>query len=334
MTSIQAAPSATSMSTRGSGRSPRPRPRTGGSRRRLRAPRTPRRGRAPPVRGSGGRRPHARSGRRATRRRGRGCRRDQRPERVAEQLREDVPGVARRGLRLRTRRRARSRGSSPARLAATRPSTPTRTSATPIRRTARRRSPASHTARRAARSVRSGSSHASAFKIGNASCAVSSSSERRISMRPTSSGSSSSTCCADADPVGGLQHDPLEVESHDPAFRRDGLAVALEHLDERPVRLLERGRPQPLETRLLERARDEPVRRLAGSRGRRAREILEVLGELRLDLGVDVDRVEELVDGAGGNRLPDRVVLDELASSCPRRRRCSAPPGRPRPRTC
>ena len=71
--------------------------------------------------------------------------------------------------------------------------------------------------------------------------------------------------------------------------------LGLEHPDERLVRLLDRERPQPLEPGLLERSRHELIGALAEAGGRGPREGLQVLRQLVLDLGLDVDRVEELV---------------------------------------
>ena len=89
-----------------------------------------------------------------------------------------------------------------------------------------------------AMSVRIGRNHASAFRIWKPSWAASSSSELRISIRPTSGGG-----CPrpgrEADPVRCLEHDRLEIERDDALGRRDGALVALEYRDERPCDLLE-----------------------------------------------------------------------------------------------
>ena len=118
-------------------------------------------------------------------------------------------------------RRASRRRSSAVSLAARRPRMPTIASVTPTPRTARRRSRASQTAPRTRASVRSGSTQASVFRSWNTFWAVSSSSERRITMRPASAGSLSCDLLADADAVGGLEHDLPEVERDHATLGRD-----------------------------------------------------------------------------------------------------------------
>ena len=117
---------------------------------------------------------------------------------------------------------------------------------------------------------------------------------------------------AKADSVGRLQHDQLEVERDDPSIRRHRPAIGLEHPDERLVRLLHRECPQPLEPGLPERsprADRSPSRRPSqaprGTSGPR---------QLVVDLGLDVDRAEELVHDLRGDRRANRVVLDELGA--------------------
>ncbi len=107
--------------------------------------------------------------------------------------------------------------------------------------------------------------------------------------------------------------DRPQVERHLAALRRDAVAAALEHLDERLVRLLERRLEERLEHRLLERAIDDLVRRLPEAGGGCAGEPLVVGRKLLLDLGLDVDVREELVDGAVRDGAPDLRVVEERA---------------------
>ena len=95
---------------------------------------------------------------------------------------------------------------------------------------------------------------------------------------------------------------------------RDAIAAALEHLDERRVRLLERDAEEILEDGLLERAVDDLVRGLAQTGGRGPGEALVVLRQLLLDLRLDVDVREELVHGAVRHRAADLVVVEERAA--------------------
>src|SRR5262249_9839529 len=60
-------------------------------------------------------------------------------------------------------------------------------------------------------------------------------------------------------------------------------------------------------------------RRLAQRGAHRARERLEVLRELLLELGRDVDVLVELVDEVDGDRVPHHRVLDELLARVPPR---------------
>ncbi len=117
---------------------------------------------------------------------------------------------------------------------------------------------------------------------------------------------------AKADPVGGLEHDRLEVERDDAARCRDGAFVALEDRDEGAVGLRDAQLPQPLQLGLLERTIDEAIGRFAQAGGGRPREPLVVGGQLLLQFGLDVDRLEQLVDGTRRDGLADGVVLDQL----------------------
>ena len=122
---------------------------------------------------------------------------------------------------------------------------------------------------------------------------------------------------ADADPVGGLDHDRAEVETHLALLGRDTGAASLEHLDERRVRLLERGLEEVLEDRLLERAVDDLVRRLAQAGGRGAGQPLVVGRKLVLHLRLHVDVGEELVDRPVRDRASGSGRCRAASSTCP-----------------
>src|SRR3989442_574288 len=77
-----------------------------------------------------------------------------------------------------------------------------------------------------------------------------------------------------ADAVGRVEHDPAEVERHNPFLRRDPCSAPLEHVDELLVRPTEGRLPDALERRLLEGAVDQDVGALAKPRGRDPRERL------------------------------------------------------------
>ena len=147
----------------------------------------------------------------------------------------------------------------------------------PTSRTRRRRSRAIQAAIANATSVRTGRNHASALRIWKPSWAASSSSELEDLDPPDVRRKVVRDLLAKADPVGGLEHDRLEVERDDAARRRDGAFVALEYRDEGAVRLLDAQLPQPLQLRVA-RAHDRrgdrrprasrrrPAPRAAGSR--------------------------------------------------------------------
>ena len=196
---------------------------------------------------------------------------------------------------------------------------PTTTIVMPIPRTARRRSRASQTAIANAASVRSGRNQASVLRSWKPFCAASSSSERRIDDPPGVRWELVRDLLADADAVGGLEHDRSQVERDDAALGRDAVSAALEHLDERLVGSARAALEQPLEPGLLERPVDDLVRRLRGGprwpapderTGSRS-------GSCVFELGLDVDVLEQLVDGTRWRRLSDRGVVEQLRCSCP-----------------
>ena len=153
----------------------------------------------------------------------------------------------------------------------------------------------------------------------NAFWAVSSSSARRITMRPASAGILSATCS------------PMPIRS-----AASWMIVLRSSVTHRPR--CDTRFPPPsstwtsvlcvsssvvleelLEPRLLERSIDDLIRGLPQSGGRCAGQALVVLRELGLDLGLDVDVREELVDGAVGDGASGSSGRRGASCSCPRR---------------
>ena len=119
---------------------------------------------------------------------------------------------------------------------------------------------------------------------------------------------------AEADAICGFEDDHLQIQRDRSLVGRHRVAAALEHGEQGLVRLVDRQRPQPLQTGLLQRPLDQAVGGLAQGGGSWTGEALVVVRELLLELCLDVDGREELIDRSRGDRRSDLVVLDELGA--------------------
>src|SRR5690606_24296235 len=108
--------------------------------------------------------------------------------------------------------------------------------------------------------------------------------------------------------------DRCEVERDDAALRRERLAVALDHLEEDPVRGAVGVLPERLYAGILE----GPARDFVGALPQGARgwpgEHLGLGRERLRDLALDVDVRIELTDHVLGDGVADRLALEQLAT--------------------